>query len=167
MAEPIEIIIRKGSGGEGTGFGIPGAKLSEQAIDNHNNSKKSEKDTLSQKAIVMMGLNFLKREILFGINQYNNMTGNYINQMNIEIAMEHIGNIHTIATSFVGGLALTGGNPIGGAVSALVAATGIAVNYGNKAIGIAGNIIKLNTYSNIMQERSGGVYANDSRGTYN
>ena len=27
MAEPIEIIIRKGSGGEGTGFGISGANV--------------------------------------------------------------------------------------------------------------------------------------------
>lgn len=167
MAEPIEIIIRKGTGGEGTGFGVPGANVSE----NYGRTTKFGTESLSEdqganraeKAAIAFALASLKREIGYSISQYGNMTGNYIAQAEIELNIQAINNIASIIGSTIVGA------KVGGAYGAItgfaIGATNIAVGYVNQWRTLQVNIAKLDTYSNIMQERSGNSYNNGSRGT--
>lgn len=171
MAEPIEIIIRKGTGGEGTGFGIPGAQLSEQATgrSTSNNFKDPINYSLTGKQMAKtafgLGLIAVKRSINYGISQYGNMTGNYIQQAEIELGLEHLNNISVVGLSIYAGAKL--GGPVGAVIGGVTAGFNIGLNYQAQYITLQTNIAKLNTYSNIMQERSGNTYNNDSRGTYN
>lgn len=169
MAEPIEIIIRKGTGGEGTGFGIPGA-----GNNTPNNEKitqiksSSQRDVEGDRALLAMkafALATLKKQIGYSISQYGNMTGSYIGQAEQELAMEMINNTLAIGMSAYAGLKI--GGFAGAAIAAGIATANIGINYYNQYRTLQTNIAKLDTYANIMQERSGGVYANDSRGTYN
>lgn len=168
MAEPIEIIIRKGSGGEGTGFGVPGANANEssgrgtkmftEGVDENQNLKRFTK------AVVGFGLATLKRQITYSIGQYGNKTGNYIAQAEIQSGMEIFNNVLGIGTATIGG-ATMGGVP-GAIAGFVISAANVAIGYNNQYQTLQTNIAKLNTYANIMQERSGNTYNNDSRGTY-
>jgi len=171
MAEPIEIIIRKGSGGEGTGFGIPNAGMNtpggrSTAFGTEggflNEKQSGDKALIAMKAFALATL---KKQIGYSIAQYGNMTGNYIQQAEIQLAMENINNISSLVGA--GLIGLKTGGAAGAAVGIGIATANIGINYFNQFRTLMTNITKLDTYANIMQERSGGIYANDSRGTYN
>ena len=168
MAEPIEIIIRKGTGGESTGFGVSGAKIEEtsgrttkfgtEGLEEDQGAKRFEK------AAIGFALAALKRELNYSLSQYGNMTGNYIEQAEIELGLQMINNAITIGVSAIAGLKY-GGVP--GMIAGAVISTGsIVQGYVQQYRTLQTNITKLNTYANIMQERSGNIYNNDSRGTY-
>lgn len=174
MAEPIEIIIRKGEGGTGTGFGIPGAELSSAALNRGSmfgkegetflkNNSQDDADRFNKSVIAFIIAN-TKRAINYGISQYGDMTGNYIQQAEFQLANEMLNNMLAIGGAFIGGTVKTG-NPIIGAIAAGFTAGSIGVGYGFQYQSLQRNIQKLDTYSNIMQERSGNTYNNGSRGT--
>lgn len=168
MAEPIEIIIRKGTGGEGTGFGVPGAKSEETFGRNtkmftENIENKSEVRKV-QIAAISFAVATLKRQIGFSIGQYGNKTGNYIKQDEIQLGMEMFNNILGVAGATAGGFMY--GNVPGMIIAGAISAGSVAIGYSNQYQVLQTNIAKLNTYANIMQERSGNTYNNDSRGTY-
>lgn len=167
MAEPIEIIIRKGTGGEGTGFGIPGSYQAGQgrttAFGTEGLPENKAADRI-QSATIIFALNSLRKQLNYELSQYGNKTGNYINQASIELGMEYLNNIMSIGMSAFAGFKF-GGVP--GAISmGAISAVNIGINYSNQYRTLQTNIAKLNTYSNIMQERSGNTLNNDSRGTY-
>lgn len=167
MAEPIEIIIRKGTGGEGTGFGVPGAKSEEtfgrntkfgtEGLEEDQGAKRFEK------AAYAFALATLKRQISFSIGQYGNKTGNYITQSEMQLGIEIFNNVLGIGTATATG-AIYGGIP--GAIAGFAISAGsVAIGYSNQYQVLQTNITKLNTYANIMQERSGNTLNNNSRGT--
>lgn len=167
MAEPIEIIIRKGTGGEGTGFGVPGANVSENYGGTNFSEEKKSNNLVPAKALALSlySLGLLKREISFGITQYNNMTGNYIKNAQIEVAMHFLNTaVNTVQSAVIGGI-ITGGNPVGIMLGIASSVINEGINTTNQVISLYGNILKINTYANIMQERSGNVNNNGSRGT--
>ena len=170
MAEPIEIIIRKGSGGEGTGFGISGATPggpsrtgtdfgTEEAkfLGQKTNADKA------QAAAIAFGIATLKRQINYSISQYGNKTGNYIAQAEMELVMEGLNNALSIAGATA--LGFKSGGVAGAIIGAAISTSSIAIGYYNQYRTLQTNIAKLDTYANIMQERSGNTYNNDSRGT--
>ena len=170
MAEPIEIIIRKGSGGEGTGFGIPGMEQK----DTEKQDTESPTFKLAKRSIIAIGsfaLSTAKKAYNYGISQYGNITGNYIGQAEMEMQMELFNNASSVvmagllgakAGSIVPGI----GTIVGAVVGSGIAVANIGVNNYFKNQTLQTNIDKINTYANIMQERSGNMYNNGSRGTY-
>lgn len=168
MAEPIEIIIRKGTGGEGTGFGVPGANVSENfgrttKFGTESLPEQNSDASKAEKAAIAFALASLKREIGYSISQYGNMTGNYIAQAEIELNIQAVNNIASIIGSTIVGAKIGGG--YGAIAGFAIGATNIAVGYVNQWRTLQVNISKLDTYSNIMQERSGNANNNGSRGT--
>ena len=91
------------------------------------------------------------------------MTGNYIAQADIEMKINAITNAIGIGTATVmGGLH---GGPLGAAVGFGISFGTSAINYNLQQRTLQTNIAKLDTYANIMRERSGNVDNNGSRGT--
>jgi len=168
MAEPIEIIIRKGTGGEGTGFGIPGVSVKEvtgrtTGFGTESLPQQDENARRAEKAAIGFALAALKREISYSISQYGNMTGNYIQQAEIQLGMEMLNNVIAVGAGTIAG-AKYGGIP-GAVVGFAISAGSVATGYVNQWRTLQVNIAKLDTYANIMQERSGNSYNNGSRGT--
>ena len=167
MAEPIEIIIRKGEGGEGTGFGIP----SMPQASGRGTAFGTEESFLKEKTIgdkyqaaaIAFGLATLKKAINYGISQYGNQTGNYISQSQTQALLDTGMTGLGIGMSFVTGTLV--GGPVMGALMGGLALANSAINIGFQQRTLQINIDKLNTYSNIQRERSGNVYNNGSRGT--
>lgn len=167
MAEPIEIIIRKGQGGSGTGFGLPGmqpeGRTTKFGTEFDDLKAKDAADSKRLNAMVAaFALAQTKRAISYGISQYGNQTGNYIKQAEIELAMNLGSRVMGIAGSIVGAAAI---NPMLAIPTAVIAIGGSAIDLGYQYRTLQTNITKLDTYANIMQERSGNTFNNGSRGT--
>lgn len=166
MAEPIEIIIRKGSGGTGTGFGVAGADAKSAERINPIGSETMPEDEnvkRAEQAAIAFSLATLKRQINYEISQMGNRTGNYIAQAETELAMEMLGNVTTVAMATAAG-AKYGGVP-GAVAGFLISAGSIGIGYANQYRTLMNNIARLDTYANIMQDRSGNANNNGSRGT--
>ena len=174
MAEPIEIIIRKGTGGDATGFGIPGATpggpsaaaLKRGAGFGTEGQDLINKSNADSKKIVAMvsafALSNIKRAIAYDISQMGNLHGNYIKQAEIELAISAISKASGIVMGSVSAGLI---NPGLGLATAVISVGSETVSAVQQYRTLQTNIAKLNTYSNIMQDRSGGTFANGSRGT--
>lgn len=171
MAEPIEIIIRKGTGGDGSGFGIAGSNESKamrglgfgkEAEDFLKKNEQSGNKMLA--AATAAALATLKKSINYQISQYGNMTGNYIEQAEMQLTLSVVQDIGGVVGATATG-AMAGG-PVGAVIGAVVGTTNLIVNKSFEYRTLQTNVAKLNTYANIMQERSGNMYNNGSRGTY-
>lgn len=171
MAEPIEIIIRKGSGGEGTGFGIPSASpsgFSPEGRDTNfgkemsNFLKNGQSGDKMMAMTTALALSSLKKSINYGISQYGNITGNYIQQAQAQYTFGIVSSIAQmgVTTAMAGAL-----NPALGVASAIVQVAGKTIDWGMQVNQLITSVTKLNTYANLMQERSGNSYNNGSRGT--
>jgi len=167
MAEPIEIIIRKGSGGEGTGFGVPSMKESDYSGRTTKMFTEGLPDKTSGNkataAATAFALATLKKAIGYSISQYGNQTGNYIAQSDMELTMSYINTGMGITGSIAAG-AIAGG-AYGAIIAGVIAVGSTAINIGFQAKTLQTNISKLNTYANIMAERSGNINNDNSRGT--
>lgn len=168
MAEPIEIIIRKGSGGEGTGFGVSGASGSGGRNTNFGNEadflKQKTSGDAALKTAAGIALGALKRSINYGISQYGNLTGNYIAQADMELQLSRANDALSLASITIAGAKMGGG--WGAIVGFAVGVINLGINYGQQVATLNTNVSKLNTYANIMQDRANGIYSNESRGTY-
>lgn len=174
MAEPIEIIIRKGTGGDATGFGLSGATPggpSAAALKRGAGFGMEGQDLLKQSAadnkkiqamVTAFALSNIKRAIAYDIAQMGNQTGAYIRQAEIELALGVGTKILGIGTG-IGAAAMV--NPVLGVATAIISVGSEAISIGQQYRTLQTNIAKLNTYNNIMQERSGGTFSNGSRGT--
>lgn len=174
MAEPIEIIIRKGTGGDATGFGIPGATPggpSAEALSRGKGFGTEGQDLLNKSAsdskkiqamITAYALSNMKRAISYDISQMGNLHGTYIAQAETELAVSYLmkGTAAIVSTAVAGAI-----NPALGIATAVMAVGSEAVSIVQQARTLKTNIAKLDTYNNIMQERSGGTFSNGSRGT--
>ena len=168
MAEPIEIIIRKGTGGIGTGFGEPAfnpkgrdTKFGTEAEDFLSKNKQDGDKAIA--AVIAFGIASMKREINYSIAQYGNQTGNYIAQAEMQVAMEGVNNILSVALATAAGFKY--GQAPGAIIGAAIATGNIAINYFNQYRTLQTNIAKLDTYANKMRERAGTISSNGSRGT--
>lgn len=167
MAEPIEIIIRKGQGGSGTGFGLSGMQP-----EGRNTKFGTEFDALKAKdasdskrlnaMVAAFALAQTKRAISYGISQYGNQTGNYIRQAEMQFGMQVFSTVSGIIGATVGAAII---NPMLAVPTALIAVGSTGISLGMEARTLQTNITKLDTYANIMQERSGNTFNNGSRGT--
>ena len=175
MAEPIEIIIRKGTGGEGTGFGIPGATPggpSAEALSRGRGFGTEGQDLLNKSAsdnkkiqamVTAFALSNMKRAIAYDISQMGNLHGTYIAQAEVELAVSQVTKLIGIGTSVATATAAGG---IGmGIATGVIAVGSEAISISQQYRTLKTNIAKLDTYNNIMQERSGGTFSNGSRGT--
>ena len=97
------------------------------------------------------------------IAQYGNQTGNYIAQAEMQVAMEGVNNILSVALATAAGFKY--GQAPGAIIGAAIATGNIAINYFNQYRTLQTNIAKLDTYANKMRERAGTISSNGSRGT--
>lgn len=168
-AEPIEIIIRKGTGGTGTGFGIKGAEQSSSALQNEENNGLQDLykqyKRIRNFSLVNFAIGAAKRELNYQISQYGNRTGNYIQQSDMQMLMQGFNDISSIIGTGFGAGMITSNAAIG-IIAAAIQTANITIGYVNQYRTLQTNISKINTYANIMLDRSGNSLSNESRGTY-
>ena len=134
MPEPIEIVIRK---------------TQEQSTEQVGEEKnKKGKENTKQKAINSALIQAGKQMASYGLSQYGNLTGNTIQQRQIDNALQ--------VSSYVAQIA------VGGWVGAIAVATQITTN------GIS-NLIstrRANQQAELLYQRSGNITIDGGRGTY-
>lgn len=134
MNEPIEIVIRKTQ------------ETSTQPNTEEKNKK--GKENSKQKAINTALIQAGKQLASYGVSQYGNLTGNTIQQRQIDNALQ-IG-------SYIGQIA------VGGWVGAIAVATQLTTQGINNFISTR----KANQQAELLYERSGNITIDGGRGTY-
>lgn len=158
MAEPIEIIIRQGGQG-GTGFGS-GTGGAVNGSSGASKDSKSENKTILKSIISNQYVGFVKNQvksaIMYSLNNFGNMTGDYIGQTEIGQALSIVSDLSSVVM----------GAYVGGAPGAILAIGNIAFNKGQQMFNGYIEITKQNTQASYMRERSGNSLNNGSSGTY-
>lgn len=126
----------------------------------------------SQNIITHQFYNFVlgqaKQFVNYNISNIGNFTGNYIMQRRVAEAMQAVNIIANIGGAFVSGMLMSGGNPVVGAVSAVIATAGVTINAGYQSFTQHVQNAKTNYSIEQLRRRSGlNTYTDGSRGTEN
>ena len=154
-------------------IGKSGAVGGAVAYDNKNTlSDKNQTGSIIGKYATQQFFNLIKSQaqaqVNYEISKIGNLKGEYTRQHNIETAINIGRQLISIGESAIAGFTVTGGNPIGALVGAVVTAGGTALSYVRQEDMIAKQTAITNFQIRYLQERSG-LYSlnNGSRGTDN
>lgn len=107
-----------------------------------------------------------QQAVSYGISNIGNFTGDYVNQAHASDCMQVISMMGDLVTSFLGGMAATGGNPIGGLVAIGISVTGKAITSVEQQYAGYVENVRQNRSISQLRERAGLNGANNgSRGT--
>ena len=154
-------------------IGQSGAVGGAVAYDNKNTSSdKNQTGSIIGKYATQQFFNLIKSQaqaqVNYEISKIGNLKGEYTRQHNIETTINIGRQLISIGESAIAGFTVTGGNPIGALVGAVVTAGGTALSYARQEDMIAKQTAITNFQIRYLQERSG-LYSlnNGSRGTDN
>jgi len=171
MDEPIRIIITQGgTGGAGLGLGdtelgLPKGRKTAFGTEGQDLMSKVGFSSREQKALVGLALTSAKRGISIGISHYADMTGNYIQQSQINDAIEVATQSAGLAIGAATAISLL--SPVLASVAIGGMVLNVGFNFGQQIAQFNINVSKQNYQAQRMRERSNTSIANGSRGTYN
>jgi len=168
----IEIVIKQGGSG-GNGTGESSSKTLSGQIKKIKNKLFDATEQAAMSYAINTAMSLTKSNINYAINNYGNLTGNYIAQREINKALDVLGKAQGIINAGVSG-ALTGagfgGGVYGAVAGAAIGVTTATIQTANQIaqsyISFATGISKSNYQNQFTREMMGQSLGSGSRGTY-